>query len=591
MLSCSHPDVRAFDDLRCCLSCGETLSHDDVEFEIDIHDTETAKYYYDPLTYELGQEIRLLVLHPGPVPDAIRCDIAHVNLLDKPSYEAVSYTWATEDGDASLSRIVLCGTKEIAVTRNCELVLRHLRQRYRKRTLWLDAICIDQSNVVERGHQVRLMAEIYSEASQVLAYLGPGRKDWHHRASLKRLMDYLEDDRDARTAKSPPKRNDMLQFLEMPYFDRVWVLQEIALAKMVTLIAGDRAIRWTAAAVQKLLALCSSHDIYPPSLLQWLPSSRPKDEDLLDVLRRSRNCSANDERDKIFALLGLVREDQSRSVCVDYSKTVLEVFINFAVTLLHQGRMDVLLHNASQWSNTGYEASWIPMWHIKSAYEPLPNQFSSALIYEFTHAWKLPQPDSPIFFHKPTSPEEKEKYQAQKYCFEITYRKLPCSGSRASMLPCLNIRAHLLDTITRVSARPVPINRERYDLPVVYSDTKKCFNCRTDQEATSSRSCFPNRRESFELAINEAGAGILPFFTEKSIGFARVWQPREHHAVGDTIWVLPGLAVPMILRRNGNHYFLVGECYLYRAALPYLCATCGATTRPWPMVTDVISIW
>jgi hypothetical protein len=59
---------------------------------------------------------------------------------------------------------------------------------------------------------------------------------------------------------------------------------------MVTLIAGDQTIHWTADAVLLLRGLCSSTHFNPPSVLQWLPASNPNEEDHLDVLYQSQNC-------------------------------------------------------------------------------------------------------------------------------------------------------------------------------------------------------------------------------------------------------------------------------------------------------------
>lgn len=357
---------------------------------------------------------------------------------------------------------------------------------------------------------------------------------------------------------------------------------------MVTLIAGDRTIHWTAGTVRKLLSLCSSLNVTPPSMLQWLPCRRPEEEDLLDVLRRSRNCSANDERDKVFALLGLVGEQHARTISVDYTKSTLQVYVDFAISMMREGRTDILVHNASQWVNAGFESSWIPLWHVKCVYEPFPAQFPSSLVDQLAIAWFESQTDMPRFLHKATSNQQKPP---QDFRFVITYSKPSTSfGLPALALPCLKIRAHFLDTIIRTSVDPIPIDMKSYDLPLVYNDTKLCSKCSEEQKALPTIPDPPDRREAFESAINKAGAGMIPFFTERSIGFANVWRPRELYVVGDTIWALAGMAVPVILRRNEGHYFLVGECHLYRAALPHLCASCGAEARPWPMVSEVISI-
>jgi hypothetical protein len=141
---CTHHGIRKYNGIRCCLACGEAV------FEASSSKAPAASqatdvpshYQYNNLDYKLGQEIRLILLLPGGQDDPIRCDIIHVNLEDDPDYEAVSYTWATENGDSSLSQAVhcVCGGC-IAVTANCAAVLRQLRRPGIRRRLWVDAIC------------------------------------------------------------------------------------------------------------------------------------------------------------------------------------------------------------------------------------------------------------------------------------------------------------------------------------------------------------------------------------------------------------------------------------------------------------------
>ncbi|KAF2443286.1 hypothetical protein P171DRAFT_331521, partial [Karstenula rhodostoma CBS 690.94] len=69
-------------------------------------------------------------------------------------YEAVSYTWATEDRDTSLSGVLHCTSGTIPITSNCQAAIRRLRKICAERRLWIDAVCIDQNHIAERNHQV-----------------------------------------------------------------------------------------------------------------------------------------------------------------------------------------------------------------------------------------------------------------------------------------------------------------------------------------------------------------------------------------------------------------------------------------------------
>jgi hypothetical protein len=127
-------------------------------------------YQYLPLQH--GDSIRLLRLLPGPRTAPLNIDLFEVQLQENLTYEALSYTWATESGDASLSSIVICDGAIIPVTMNCEAALRRQRQEDGHRTLWVDAICICQTDIAERSRQVGLMRDVYGKAIEVLIWLG-----------------------------------------------------------------------------------------------------------------------------------------------------------------------------------------------------------------------------------------------------------------------------------------------------------------------------------------------------------------------------------------------------------------------------------
>ncbi|PMD43910.1 HET-domain-containing protein [Hyaloscypha variabilis F] len=137
---------------------------------------EACDYNYAPLQHP--DSIRLLELLPGEMESPIQIDLAEFRLQENPLYEALSYTWATEDGDCSLSSQIRCGkTTRLWITKNCELALRYLRETDSRRILWVDAICINQNDINERGHQVGMMRDIYSQAPRVLVWLGEASKD------------------------------------------------------------------------------------------------------------------------------------------------------------------------------------------------------------------------------------------------------------------------------------------------------------------------------------------------------------------------------------------------------------------------------
>jgi hypothetical protein len=122
---------------------------------------------YDTLP-DASDHLRLLTVHAGGVSEPIRCTLRTVSLHDKPFYDALSYTW----GDSAATESIEVDGYEIQVTANLEQALRHLRDTEDDLTLWVDAVCINQSDTSEKSQQVAFMGQIYRECAQVRIWLG-----------------------------------------------------------------------------------------------------------------------------------------------------------------------------------------------------------------------------------------------------------------------------------------------------------------------------------------------------------------------------------------------------------------------------------
>jgi hypothetical protein len=123
---------------------------------------------YAPLN-SAKHEIRLL-LAPGQFQEEITCRLIYTNLHIKPTFEALSYTWGTPENPKSIR---LDG-HQFPVTINLESALRHLRYDTIPRVLWIDAVCVNQEDLVERSQQVLLMRNVYEGAQNVVVWLGEG---------------------------------------------------------------------------------------------------------------------------------------------------------------------------------------------------------------------------------------------------------------------------------------------------------------------------------------------------------------------------------------------------------------------------------
>ncbi|KAK3642794.1 hypothetical protein LTR56_010620 [Elasticomyces elasticus] len=131
---------------------------------------EIEPYEYQPLDPEQKQ-IRLLELEPGGYDDPLLARLLSVSLDDMPVYNTISYVW----GDPSkTSELVICGTR-LSVPVNTALALRRMRLDDTVRVLWIDAVCINQKDIHERGQQVSIMGDIYRRSVGNLIHLTDDR--------------------------------------------------------------------------------------------------------------------------------------------------------------------------------------------------------------------------------------------------------------------------------------------------------------------------------------------------------------------------------------------------------------------------------
>ena len=193
-----------------------------------------------------GDEIRLLRLSSGKNDDPIHAHIesAYLRSSSLSTYEALSYTWADESGDCGRQDPIFIGTywDVVYVTHNCAEALRSVRYRHKERLFWVDSLCIDQENVKEKTHQTGLMRKIYAGASKVIIYLGGVSAD------SEIAINYL---RETTASSSIPgrvidqnSRAALRSLFSRPYFSRLWVIQEVVLAKRLEIVCGQHSVSW-----------------------------------------------------------------------------------------------------------------------------------------------------------------------------------------------------------------------------------------------------------------------------------------------------------------------------------------------------------
>ena len=180
-------------------------------------------YRYSPLLPG-PDSIRLLRLLPHKDRTApIQCELFDYT-LQEPSqgthlYEALSYVWGGQEKPRSIS----IDGQDLPVTVNLHEALSHLRDHFFDRIIWADAICIDQTDLKERGHQVQCMAKIYCKANRVIAWLGDAADDSDR--ALEHI--YLAAKQTMDPSSSQAIQQAIFAVLQRPWFRRIWVREPL----------------------------------------------------------------------------------------------------------------------------------------------------------------------------------------------------------------------------------------------------------------------------------------------------------------------------------------------------------------------------
>ncbi|KXJ86962.1 heterokaryon incompatibility protein-domain-containing protein [Microdochium bolleyi] len=206
----------------------------------------TRTYTYRPLSSPTS--IRILILEPA-LRDSqpLKVSLHECPIFD-PAYEALSYTWGARTGTVPIS----CEGQTILVTPNCASALVHLRNRFKPRQLWIDAICIDQGSVGEKNQQVPLMGEIYSLATRTVIWLGAGGPGDARTLSRARTVGKLVYFRTmpgysalsdtekawARKLLSQEEIQRIGRICQSDWFQRIWTVQEYLLAEDAVFMVG-----------------------------------------------------------------------------------------------------------------------------------------------------------------------------------------------------------------------------------------------------------------------------------------------------------------------------------------------------------------
>lgn len=337
--------------------------------------------------------IRLLKLKPASSSDeTLRCELFDSNLSAAPDYEALSYVWGKDECPQRIELPSGC----LKITDSLASALRALRSNDKPRQLWVDAVCINQCDHVEKAHQVSQMAKIYGKAARVLAWLGESSDatlnmtlalDLAQKSKGIGLLSPRGENRETirKWAYGDSEKVDWIMgvmdavddagffwLYQSSWFTRMWIVQEALLAKRLILHFGTVRLDWEGFEKVMILIQAVSAAIRLPmtsrevfvkyawALIEvrdhWLRSnSHPVAADHITYyMHQLRRRSCKDDRDRVFALLGLLPESTGLNLHPDYSKTVAEVYTELAAAQLRLGNIGVL-YDAGLWKRKYFQ--------------------------------------------------------------------------------------------------------------------------------------------------------------------------------------------------------------------------------------------
>jgi hypothetical protein len=300
--------------------------------------------------------------------------------------------------------VIYIGKGTLSVRKNLADALQHLRYPDRPRTLWIDAICVNQQDLEERSRQVPRMADIYTLAQCVVIWLGPETED--SSVALRTLNrigsmidpDWLDDSMkpsdEARAARglhwadrnaNMPYENRVLdpvhRLLERAWFERLWVQQEISLASNAVLMCGVESIPWSrfrnAVFYIETKVRRNSHVVDEfgefwdrVRMASVLCDDQKQGLSLRQQIALTKNCKCADPRDRIYAVLWISMPQEGVKIMVDYCKSTDEVYQD--VVLQHFKRNLVMLTDCEMQNPLSGRPSWVPNWAIRRLTSPLP---------------------------------------------------------------------------------------------------------------------------------------------------------------------------------------------------------------------------
>lgn len=545
-------------------------------------------------------DLRLVVLDPATDPSSIICcEVLNSSLDSTCDYEALSYVWGKRQAvnpiflrHASSSDDPLTRTEadsfEFSIRLNLETALRALRLPDKPRTLWIDSICIDQSNSRERGDQVLLMSRIYRQCRRDLLWLG---SETH---KIRRAMDLIQ-----RLATCTDNEAKLSEFQEdewsdieamigaNPVWSRIWIVQELYFAPKILLFCHGQSLDWDVVVkmvddneefkdiwVNQLGSkvfqevhrcfknITTFHTIrHELSVAQGLSL-----RSLMSIVLTFGIWEATEPVDRIYGLLNIAED--AKGFPVDYEKSLDEVAIDFAHHIITRKKSLLILSAALGDPVASYRTSTekapirtLPSWIMDiSKHIPSVSGLTMCGRTPYNACGRMAEP---------------------MYNFSPDRRRLTASGWLIDTVNVLNNVSPITDSETPRQRWIRDVRRWAPEdgMERLYIPTNETFLNAYWRTITTDRK--QDRRITTQDVEDPTWYGWYQSLEERTVPDEQVVLPGWRFGTskggifcmlppaaeeGDLIAVLFGAKIPYLLRPielGGDEYKLVGEAYMH----------------------------